>query len=291
MILIIAQNAKKISAGHHGSLLLDQKEPFGKGQFGTVYKCPYVENCEYIWVAIKIANYTSKEASKESAVLSKLSHLNIIKLKTVNMKNGLALVMPLRQGDLKTFLQKEKDKISDYHQIRYCMQISDALRYMISQGFIHGDIKASNILVVDINHIEISDFGKSESIGKGKRALGTITHIAIELFNSKAAFSCEATDVWSFGVTMWEIFNYGEKNPYEEELNCKNVKDTQLTNYLSEGKRLKIPEKLNINVQRAIQTCWLPTSSERPTFNQLFLTFSNTLPEGASYALNNVLEV
>uniref|UniRef100_A0A914PMM7 Protein kinase domain-containing protein n=1 Tax=Panagrolaimus davidi TaxID=227884 RepID=A0A914PMM7_9BILA len=287
----IFSNTFPTSSLNEGSLLMDQKELVGKGQFGTVYKCPYVENGEYIWVAIKIANYTSKEASKEAAVLSKLCHSNIINLKTVNMKNGLALVMPLRQGDLKTFLQKEKDKISDYHQIRYCMQISDALRYVISQGFIHGDIKASNILVVDINHIEISDFARSETIGKGKRVLGTITHIAVELFNSKAAFSCEATDVWSFGVTMWEIFNYGEKNPYEEELNCKNVKDTQLINYLCEGKRLKIPEKLNINIQRAIQTCWLPTPSERPTFNQLFLTFSNTLPEGSSYALNNVLDV
>uniref|UniRef100_A0AC35F3G7 Protein kinase domain-containing protein n=1 Tax=Panagrolaimus sp. PS1159 TaxID=55785 RepID=A0AC35F3G7_9BILA len=287
----IFSNTFPTSSLNEGSLLLDQKEPFKMGQFGTVFKCPYVENGEYIWVAVKIANYTSREASKEAAILSKLSHLNIIKLKTVNMKNGLALVMPLRQGDLKTFLQKEKDKISDYHQIKYCMQISDALRYIISQGFIHGDIKASNILVVDISHIEITDFAKSETIGKGKRAFGTTTHIAVELFISKAAFSCEATDVWSFGVTMWEIFNYGEKNPYEEELNCKNVKEHQLTNYLSDGKRLKIPEKLNINIQRAIQTCWLSTSSERPTFNQLFLTFSNTLPEGSSYALNNVLEV
>uniref|UniRef100_A0A914YCL6 Protein kinase domain-containing protein n=1 Tax=Panagrolaimus superbus TaxID=310955 RepID=A0A914YCL6_9BILA len=151
---------------NEGRLLLEYKEGIGCGRFGTVYKCPYIDDGKLIWVAIK-------EPAKEIEALLKLNHLNIVELKAVNQKENLILVMPLRKSDLKTFLRHEKSKITEYHQKRYCMQIADACRYMINMEIVHCDLKASNILVVNINHIEITDFGKSERLrqNKGKHVL------------------------------------------------------------------------------------------------------------------------
>uniref|UniRef100_A0AC35F388 Protein kinase domain-containing protein n=1 Tax=Panagrolaimus sp. PS1159 TaxID=55785 RepID=A0AC35F388_9BILA len=257
---------------NEGRLLLDHKEIIGNGRFGTVYKCPYVDDGQLIWVAIKMTNYTNLEPAKEIETLLRLSHLNIVQLKAVNQKDNLILVMPLRQGDLKTFLIKEKGKITNYHQIRYCMQISDACRYMVHERIVHCDLKATNILVVNINHIEISDFGKSERLhqGRGKRVLGTVTHVAMELLKDPGSYTREATDVWSFGVTMWEIFTFGTKIPYYEELSKTKITEFEILSHLSNGLRLRPPEMLQANLHRIMITCWIEKHCERPTFNQLF---------------------
>uniref|UniRef100_A0A914P1E2 Protein kinase domain-containing protein n=1 Tax=Panagrolaimus davidi TaxID=227884 RepID=A0A914P1E2_9BILA len=230
-------------------------------------KCPYVEDGRYIWVAIKKTSNNCRESLREEEVLSRINHINIVQLKGTNQEGSFILVMPLRQGDLKNFLQKEKDIITSEHQIRYCMQISDAMRYLIYKQIVHCDLKASNILVVNINHIEISDFGLSVDLYnfQGQRSLGTDTHIALELFD-KNACTCEATDVWSFGVTVWEIVTFCSKIPYFEELKKPKQK---ITEFMIRG--------------------WLLEASQRPKFNQIFLKLAKSLPEGADFVGPNVL--
>ena len=112
-----------------------------------------------------------QETRNEHEALSELKHLHIIDLITINMKEGLGLVMPYRRMNLKTFLKNEKKKITEELQIRYCMQISDAFRYIAYKKFVHGDLKASNILVVDIRHLEVCDFGKCESVKNRRKTM------------------------------------------------------------------------------------------------------------------------
>uniref|UniRef100_A0AC34FT32 Protein kinase domain-containing protein n=1 Tax=Panagrolaimus sp. ES5 TaxID=591445 RepID=A0AC34FT32_9BILA len=256
--------------------------------------CPYVENGSYIWVAIKTAKSSCKEALREEDILSRLNHVNIVQLKGTNQKNGFVLVMPLREADLKKFMNKERENITESHQIRYCMQIADAMRYMVHKRILHCDLKASNILVVNMNHIEISDFGLSVDLhnGQGRRSLGTDTHIALELFDINCCTS-EATDVWSFGVTVWEIVTFCSKLPYSEELKKQNQRVTELSirNYLLQGEILIIPEDTDPSLKKIMKSCWLLTAYERPNFNQIFLKLAKSLPEGADNFGPNVLDV
>uniref|UniRef100_A0AC35EZX6 Protein kinase domain-containing protein n=1 Tax=Panagrolaimus sp. PS1159 TaxID=55785 RepID=A0AC35EZX6_9BILA len=274
------------------SLLLSFEEKIGGGRFGTVYKCPYVEDGKNIWVAIKKTSSNCGESLREEQVLSRINHINIVQLKGTNHQDSFILVMPLRQGDLKNFLQKEKDIITSDHQIRYCMQISDAMRYLIYKKIVHCDLKASNILVVNINHIEISDFGLSVDLhnSKGDRSLGTDTHIALELFDENVC-TCEATDIWSFGVTVWEIVTFCSKIPYCEELKKpkQQITEFKIRQYLMQGERLIIPKNTEPSLEIIMKSCWLLDATQRPKFNQIFLKLAKSLPEGADFVGPNVL--
>uniref|UniRef100_A0AC34GC38 Protein kinase domain-containing protein n=1 Tax=Panagrolaimus sp. ES5 TaxID=591445 RepID=A0AC34GC38_9BILA len=92
---------------------------------------------------------------------------------------------------------------------------------------VHCDLKASNILVVNENWVEISDFGLAKSTNNTRRghSIGTLTHAAIELLNTFGVVginNCEATDVWSYGVLMWEIFDTTRERPYQKEVPTLN---------------------------------------------------------------------
>uniref|UniRef100_A0AC34F499 Protein kinase domain-containing protein n=1 Tax=Panagrolaimus sp. ES5 TaxID=591445 RepID=A0AC34F499_9BILA len=202
------------------------------------------------------------EAAREREVLSQLSHLHIIELLSFNMRENLILIMPLRKDNLKNFLFKEKDNITNEHQIRYGMQISDALRYISHKKLIHGDLKTSNILVNNIKHVEVGDFGKCENMGNRRRTVGTITHSAMELLDKTRfgnGYSCEKTDIWSFGVTIWEIFNLCQKNPYDDEIKAankrRNLNEIILLDYLLKGQRLNPPQGMQPSLQSVMIDC------------------------------------
>jgi serine/threonine protein kinase len=178
------------------------------------------------------------------------------------MKENLILIMPLRKDNLKNFIFKEKDQITNEHQIRYCMQIADAFRYISYKKLIHGDLKTSNILVDNIKHIEVGDFGKCENMGNRRRTVGTITHTAMELLDKTRftnGYSCEKTDIWSFGVTVWEIFNLCQKNPYDDEIKAankrRNLNEIIILDYLLKGQRLNPPQGMQPSLQSAMIDC------------------------------------
>uniref|UniRef100_A0A914P753 Protein kinase domain-containing protein n=1 Tax=Panagrolaimus davidi TaxID=227884 RepID=A0A914P753_9BILA len=101
-------------------------------------------------------------------------------------------------------------------------------------------------------------------------AEGTDTHVALELFDVNVC-TCEATDVWSFGVTVWEIVTFCSKIPYFEELKKpkQEITEFKIRGYLMQG--------------------WLLDPSQRPKFNQIFLKLAKSLPEGADFVGPNVL--
>uniref|UniRef100_A0AC34FWP4 Protein kinase domain-containing protein n=1 Tax=Panagrolaimus sp. ES5 TaxID=591445 RepID=A0AC34FWP4_9BILA len=118
-----------------------------------------------------------------------------------------------------------------------------------------------------------------------KHSKGTITHTAVELLDPRCgATNCEATDIWSFGVTIWEVFNQTRQSPYADDLG--NVTTLALLSYFGSKKHLKTTHWTSANISPVLITietymfqCWRRKQEDRPTFNFLWGLFSSKLPE------------
>lgn len=147
------------------------------------------------------------------------------------------------------------------------------MNYLESRHFVHRDLAARNILVMSHQQVKISDFGLSRALGvdddyyqANKGGRWPIKWYAPEciLFGT---FS-HASDVWSFGVTIWEMYTFGE-TPYDE------MGQQDLVSFLEAGHRLSCPENCPAKVFEIMHNCWNHNARDRPTFRFLTNFFSN----------------
>lgn len=139
--------------------------------------------------------------------------------------------------------------------------------YLQSKRFVHRDLAARNILVMSRQHVKISDFGLSRALGANdgyyqaeKRGRWPIKWYPPEsILNGR--FS-HAGDVWSFGVTLWEIYTFGDI-PYG------NIKEDDLIILLDCGGRLKRPKLCPEKVFQIMLECWNLEPKNRPRFRHL----------------------
>uniref|UniRef100_A0A914C884 Protein kinase domain-containing protein n=1 Tax=Acrobeloides nanus TaxID=290746 RepID=A0A914C884_9BILA len=125
-------------------------------------------------------------------------------------------------------------------------------------------------------HVEITDFGLSGLIQNDITTPYSIPYrwVAMEcLKDPKKNLYCEATDVWSFGITCWEILTFA-RPPYEDvDLGPPNVMQS-LYNYLNNGNRLPRPERCSLELFETLLLCWAPKHTSRPNFKTLKETFN-----------------
>lgn len=147
------------------------------------------------------------------------------------------------------------------------------MHYLESHHFVHRDLAARNILLATKNQAKISDFGLSRALCTGndyyqasQGGKWPIKWYAPESFNY-GTFS-HASDVWSFGVTLWEMFSYG-KAPYGE------MKGVDVIKLVEIGQRLPQPDQCPDHVSRVMENCWNYNPKDRPTFRHLMQIFSS----------------
>lgn len=147
------------------------------------------------------------------------------------------------------------------------------MQYLQSQKFVHRDLAARNILLSSKHQAKISDFGLSRALSAGNNYYQTnrggkwpIKWYAPESCNY-GTFS-HASDVWSFGVTLWEMYSFGMP-PYGD------MNSTEVINMIECGKRLPKPLDCPENVYEIMSSCWNYDPKNRPTFRYLTEFFSN----------------
>lgn len=147
------------------------------------------------------------------------------------------------------------------------------MHYLETQHFVHRDLAARNILLASTRQAKISDFGLSRALCANNNYYQAsnggkwpLKWYAPESFNY-GTFS-HASDVWSFGVTLWEMYSFGQA-PYGD------MKGVDVTQLIERGERLLKPDACPDNVHKIMSNCWNYKPKQRPTFRYLANFFSN----------------
>ncbi|XP_049442052.1 vascular endothelial growth factor receptor 3 isoform X2 [Epinephelus fuscoguttatus] len=170
--------------------------------------------------------------------------------------------------------------------ICYSFQVARGMEFLASRKCIHRDLAARNILLSENNIVKICDFGLARDIYKDPDYVrkGNV-RLPLKWMAPESIFDkvyTSQSDVWSFGVLLWEIFSLGA-SPYPgvqiDEDFCKRLKD---------GVRMRAPETASPEIYGIMLACWQGEPKERPTFPALVqilgdLLQDNSLPDGKDY--------
>lgn len=248
-------------------------EELGLGNFGMVYRGRLNGNEE---VAIKTISESANQREKneflnEASVMKNFSTYHIIKLLgVVSIGNPPFVIMELMEnGDLKTYLRKSRQTQMAPNAsriMRMAAEIADGMAYLESKKFVHRDLAARNCMVSKDLVCKIGDFGMARDIYEtdyykiGKKAMLPVRWMAPE--NLCDGVFTSDSDVWSFGVVLYEILTLAEI-PYQGFSN-----EEVLEHVLRRGV-LTIPRNCPENIQKIMEKCFNWRPSERPTFIEI----------------------
>ena len=219
-----------------------------EGNFGVVYK-GIVKlqdgsiNKEMI-VAIKEIKAKSIESQmemkKEAELIQGLNHQYIIKFIGICSEemSPLKIILEFAElGSLHKYLIAHKNQINIKKLVNYCYQIALAMEYLASMWIVHRDLAARNVLLVSEDVCKVTDFGLSRPVNENKyytlsrEAFLPMRWYPPDIIKDNHKKFDEKSDVWSFGVTCWEVTSFGDM-PYGN----RNI--LELLYFLENGSRL-----------------------------------------------------
>ncbi|XP_054720282.1 epidermal growth factor receptor-like [Uloborus diversus] len=259
----------------------------GYGAFGTVYKGVWVPEDENVKipVAIKVLRdgscpSSNKDFLEEAYIMASVDHPNLLKLLAVCMASQSMLVtqlMPL--GCLLDYVRSNKDKIGSKPLLSWSAQIARGMAHLEERRMVHRDLALRNVLLQTPGCIKITDFGLAKflDVHEEYKAAGgkmPIKWLALECIEHRVF--THKTDVWAFGVTLWELFTLGGR-PYE------NIPAREVPELLSKGERLPQPSISTIDVYMIMIKCWMLDAESRPSFKELAQEFAKMARDPGRY--------
>ncbi|KAJ0059950.1 hypothetical protein NL108_016618 [Boleophthalmus pectinirostris] len=251
----------------------------GSGAFGTVYKGLWFPEGEQvkIRVAIKVLREaTSPKANQEildeAYVMASVEHPHVARLLGVVLASSVQLVTQLMPfGCLLDHVRQHQHLIPAQRLLTWCVQIAKGMSYLEDRHLVHRDLAARNVLVKSPNHVKITDFGLAKLLSANEseyHADGGKVPIKWMALESILQWTyTHQSDVWSYGVTVWELMTFGSK-PYD------GIPASEICSVLERGERLPQPPICTIDVYMIMVKCWMIDPSSRPRFRELVRDFS-----------------
>ncbi|NXA28041.1 BMX kinase, partial [Ibidorhyncha struthersii] len=250
---------------------IDVLRELGSGQFGVVHLGKWKGQYDVAIKMIKEGAMSEDEFIEEAQTMMKLNHPKLVRLYGVCSKSyPIYLVTEyMPNGCLLSYLRSHGKELQPLQLLEICYDICDAMAFLESCQFIHRDLAARNCLVDSNLTVKVSDFGMTRYVLDDLyiSSLGTkfpVKWSAPEVFHY-TKFSSKS-DVWAFGILMWEVFTLG-KQPYELYDNM------QVIEKVSQGYRLYRPQLVSDIIYQIMYNCWHELPEKRPAFNQLLSFF------------------
>uniref|UniRef100_A0A7E4UP73 Tyrosine-protein kinase n=1 Tax=Panagrellus redivivus TaxID=6233 RepID=A0A7E4UP73_PANRE len=253
---------------------VERHSKLGEGAFGEVWQGTLNSGVfkKKINVAIKtlhsqgISTDEQIKFLREANVMRKLNHPNVIKLYGVcTTREPIMIVMELAKRSLISRIKDLKDPPTVGDKVKYCYGASSGMAYLENMQIIHRDIAARNCLLGDNEEPKISDFGLSllgMELREKKMKNVPVRWLAPETL--KQGRYTMKTDVWSFGVMMWEIFSFCEV-PYHQVADTKTVRKGVMDGHL----KLEDPKDMPKSVHSVMMRCLTHDPDNRPSFSEL----------------------
>uniref|UniRef100_G3PRQ8 receptor protein-tyrosine kinase n=1 Tax=Gasterosteus aculeatus aculeatus TaxID=481459 RepID=G3PRQ8_GASAC len=260
----------------------------GAGEFGEVCSGRLrVQGKREIYVAIKSlkAGYSDKQRKdflSEASIMGQFDHPNIIRLEGVVTKCKPVMIITefMENGSLDTFLKKHDGQFTVIQLVGMLRGIASGMKYLSDMSYVHRDLAARNILVNSNLVCKVSDFGLSRVLEDDPEAAYTTRGGKIPIrWTAPEAIAyrkfTSASDVWSYGIVMWEVISYGER-PYWEMSNQDVIKA------IDEGYRLPAPMDCPVVLHQLMLDCWEKGRSDRPKFGQIVTILDKLIRNPAS---------
>uniref|UniRef100_A0A3Q0TG63 Receptor protein-tyrosine kinase n=1 Tax=Amphilophus citrinellus TaxID=61819 RepID=A0A3Q0TG63_AMPCI len=237
----------------------------GSGAFGTVYK---VSVCICIHKNPRARVFPFK---CEALIMASMEHPHLVRLLGVCLSPTIQLVTQLMpHGCLLDYVHEHKDNIGSQLLLNWCVQIAKGMMYLEERRLVHRDLAARNVLVKSPNHIKITDFGLARLLDGDEKEYNAdggkmpIKWMALECIHYRKF--THQSDVWSYGVTIWELMTFGGK-PYD------GIPTREIPDILEKGERLPQPPICTIDVYMVMVKCWMIDADSRPKFKELAAEF------------------
>lgn len=282
-------------------LLLHVNEIIGRGHFGCVFHGTLLEpDGQKQHCAVKSLNRITdiEEVSqflKEGIIMKDFSHANVLSLLGICLpsEGSPLVVLPyMKHGDLRNFIRDESHNPTVKDLMGFGLQVAKGMEYLASKKFVHRDLAARNCMLDESYTVKVADFGLARdvydkeyySVHNKSGVKLPVKWMALESLQTHK-FTTKS-DVWSFGVLLWELMTRGAP-PYSD------VNSFDITVFLLQGRRLLQPEFCPDALYNVMIECWHPKPERRPTFSELVSRISAIFSSfsGEHYILLNTTYV
>ncbi|XP_057701747.1 receptor tyrosine-protein kinase erbB-3-like [Corythoichthys intestinalis] len=260
----------------------------GNGVFGSVHKGIWIPEGDTVKLPVAIktihdrtGRQTFFEVTDHMMVMGSLDHLNVVRIIGICPGANLQLISQLdNQGSLLEHVRNNKNKLSPQRLLNWCVQIAKGMCYLEDNRMVHRNLAARNVLLKNNYTAQITDYGIADLLYPDDKKYfynevkTPIKWMALEsiLFRRYT----HQSDVWSYGVTIWEMMSHGME-PYS------NMRPQEVPDLLEKGERLSQPPICTIDVYMVMVKCWMIDENVRPTFKELANEFTRMARDPPRY--------
>uniref|UniRef100_A0A8C4E8Z8 Tyrosine-protein kinase n=1 Tax=Dicentrarchus labrax TaxID=13489 RepID=A0A8C4E8Z8_DICLA len=239
----------------------------GSGQFGLVRLGKWRAQQKVAIKAIREGAMYEEDFIEEAKVMMRLCHPKLVQLYGVCLQQRPLLIVAefMENGCLLNFLRQRGGTLKEAWLLSMCQDVCEGMGYLEAHNFIHRDLAARNCLVNEHNVVKVCDFGMTRYVLDNQYTSSNGTKFPVKwsppevLHYSKYS---SKSDIWSFGVLMWEIYSEG-RTPFENRTNLDVVND------ITRGVRLYRPHRASQPLYAIMYRCWHERAQGRPSFSEL----------------------